>query len=187
MPERACRRLPVSWKAMEDKEGVLEILTYPDPILKTVAEPVEAIDGEVQDLIDHMIETMHAAPGIGLAANQVGELRRVIVFERHPGTDEKAPFALINPVVASGEGRIVWSEACLSVPDYTADVNRTAHVLVRGIDRHGKTQEIEADDLLAVCLQHEIDHLDGVLYIDHISSLKRSMYKRRLQKRLKNP
>lgn len=172
---------------MEEKEGLLEILTYPDPILKTAAEPIESIDGELQDLIDHMIETMHAAPGIGLAANQVGELRRVIVFERRPGTEERSPFALVNPVVASGEGRIVWPEACLSVPDYTADVIRMAHVLVRGVDRHGKTQEIEADDLLAVCLQHEIDHLDGVLYIDHISSLKRSIYKRRLQKRLKNP
>lgn len=172
---------------MEEKPGILEILTYPDPILKSLAEPVEDITGEVQDLIDHMIETMYDAPGIGLAANQVGELKRVIVFERHPGGEEKAPIALINPEIVHSEGYVIWPEACLSVLDYTADVTRKGRVLVRGIDRHGKTMEIEAEDLLAVCLQHEIDHLNGILYIDHISSLKRSLYKKRLQKKLKNP
>ena len=160
----------------------MKIFTYPDPILRTSAETVEELDGEIQDLIDNMIETMYAAPGIGLAANQVGELKRVIVFDFNPRQEGRSPGVLINPEIVHSEGEITSEEACLSVIDYAAEVTRDAKVKVRGVDREGKPIEIEAEDLRAICLQHEIDHLNGVLYIDHISSLKRSLYKKRLKK-----
>jgi peptide deformylase len=132
-----------------------------------------------------MIETMYAAPGIGLAANQVGEAKRIIVFDLNPGETEKKPMVLINPEIVEGEGSVSGEEACLSVVDFSAEVDRKGHVQVRGLDRHGKPVSIEAEDLLARCLQHEIDHLNGILIIDHISSLKRSLYKKRLKKMMK--
>jgi len=161
------------------------ILTYPHPILRTRAEEVEEITQEIQDLIDTMIGVMVEAPGIGLAANQIGALKRVIVFEQHPQGGRREPAALINPEVVIWEGEIVHNEACLSVPDFCADVRRKARVRVKGVDRDGRPVEMDAQDLKAVCLQHEIDHLDGILFIDRISSLKRALYKKSLRKRQK--
>ena len=164
----------------------MRICTYPDPVLRKGADPVENIDERVEALADQMIETMYAAPGIGLAANQVGELIRVIVFDLYPGTDNREPFVLINPEIVLSEGRIAQEEACLSVVDYAAEVTRSARIKVRGVDRKGKPIDLEAEGLLARCLQHEIDHINGVLFIDHISSLKRALYKKKLKKILKN-
>ena len=160
----------------------MKIYTYPDPVLKTKAEPITEIDEELQVLIDRMIETMYAAPGVGLAANQVGVLKRLIVFDRNPKEDETDPVALINPAIVLGEDQIKRDEACLSVIDFSADVVRKAQVKVSGLDRHGNPFDIEAEGLLSVCLQHEIDHLDGILFLDHISTLKRALYKKKLKK-----
>ncbi len=163
----------------------MKIFTYPDPVLRAHAEPIKEIDDALQNLIDDMIITMYEAPGIGLAANQVGVLKRLIVFDEFPGEDEQNPQVLINPEIVLEEGKITSEEACLSVLDYAADVSRSSYVKVRGLDRHGNPLEIETEDLKAICLQHEIDHLDGRLFIDHISSLKRSLYKKRLKKKMK--
>ncbi len=172
-------------RPMEETAHEMKIYTYPDPVLKTPAEPVREIDGELQRLIDWMIETMYDAPGIGLAANQVGVLKRVIVFERQPRERRRNPGVLINPEIVLGEDQIKWEEACLSVPDFSAEVVRKGQVKVRGFDRQGNPSDIEAEDLLAVCLQHEVDHLNGTLFIDHISALKRALYKKKLTKMLK--
>jgi len=165
--------------------NALKIYTYPDAVLKSPAKPIENIDDDVQHLIDKMIETMYAAPGIGLAANQVGEAMRVIVFDLSPREAGRNPAVLINPEILENEGLISREEACLSVVDFSAEVNRSARIHVRGVDRHGNPVDMDAEDLLARCLQHEIDHINGILFIDRISSLKRAMYKKRLKKRLK--
>jgi peptide deformylase len=164
---------------------IMRIHTFPEPVLKTVADPVANINGQLQKFIDRMGETMYAAPGIGLAANQVGELKRILVYDLTSRTEGRNLSVLVNPEIVHGEGEIVYDEACLSVIDFSAEVTRQAQIKVRGYDRHGKPVEIEAEGLLAVCLQHEIDHLNGKLFIDHISSLKRALYKRKLQKILK--
>ncbi len=164
----------------------MRIYTYPDPVLNTKAEPVENIDEDIQRLVDGMAELMYAAPGIGLAANQVGNLKRVLIYDISSKKEEGRNLSvLINPEIILAEGKIVHEEACLSVIDYSSEITRKANVKVRGMDRHGKPVDIEAEGLLAVCLQHEIDHLNGLLFIDHISSLKRSLYKKRLKKMLK--
>lgn len=160
----------------------MKIYTYPDPILRSVSKPVENFDENLQKLIDSMGETMYAAPGIGLAAIQVGMPIRLIVYDITSGEGGRNLSVLINPEIILHEDSIVYSEACLSVVDYSADVERYARVKVKGVDRHGNPLDIEAEDLAAVCLQHEIDHLNGVLFIDHISNLKRSIYKRKLKK-----
>jgi len=160
----------------------MKIYTYPDPVLRSVCEPVENIDENIQKLIDSMAETMYAAPGIGLAAIQVGAPIRLIVYDIHSEGNKRNLSVLINPEIVLAEDKIVYSEACLSVPDFSADVTRSAKLKVKGVDRDGKPIDIEAEDLEAVCLQHEIDHLNGVLFIDHISSLKRSLYKKKLKK-----
>ena len=170
---------------MTDDIPEMKIYTYPDPVLRAKARSVEEIDDGIQDLVDRMIAVMYAAPGIGLAANQVGRLRRVIVFDLEPGKEGRKPFALLNPEIVLSEGSVSHEEACLSVIDYSAEVTRKAQVKVRGVDRDGKPVDLEADGLLGICLQHEIDHLDGVLYIDHISSLKRALYKKKLKKLMK--
>jgi peptide deformylase len=170
---------------MDNQEDKPIIYTYPNPVLRATALPVENIDGKLLKLADHMINVMYSAPGIGLAANQVGELERVIVFDLQPGKEEREPCVLINPEIVLSEGEVKYEEACLSVIDFSAEVTRDAQVKVRGVDRNGKPVDIEADGLLAICLQHEIDHLNGVLYIDHISSLKRALYKKKLKKKLK--
>jgi peptide deformylase len=160
----------------------LKIYTFPDPVLKSKAAPVENIDEGLQRLIDRMAVTMYAAPGIGLAANQVGETRRIVVYDVFSRDENRSPSILINPEIVMAEGSIVYEEACLSVLDYAAEVERAERVLVRGVDRDGNPVSVEAEGLLAICLQHEIDHLNGVLYIDHISSLKRALYKKKLRK-----
>lgn len=165
--------------------AVLEIKKYPDKILKKKTSLVDSIDNELQNLIDNMIETMYAAPGVGLAAPQVGVSKRLAVLDISSKDDKFPLIVLINPVISNKEGTIEFEEGCLSVPDYTAKVERAEQVLVNAVDRHGKPFEIEAEGLLAIALQHEIDHLDGVLFIDRISPLKREFFKKRYQKAAK--
>lgn len=164
---------------------IMKIFTYPEPVLREKAERVENIDEDIQNLIDCMAETMYVAPGIGLAANQVGVPKQVIVYDVTPREEGRNLSVLINPEIVLAEGSITFEEACLSVVDFSADVDRNAQVKVRGVDRDGNPVDIETDGLLAVCLQHEIDHLSGTLFIDHVSSLKRALYKKRLKKKLK--
>jgi len=163
---------------------VLEILRYPDPVLRTCAASVETIGGEVARLIEDMTETMYAAPGVGLAATQVGIGQRVIVLDVREDGEEpgKRLLELINPEIAEREGQVVWEEGCLSVPDLTAPVTRARRVLVRAWTPEEREIEVEAEDLLAVALQHEIDHLDGTLFLDHLSRLKRDLYRTRQRK-----
>jgi peptide deformylase len=161
------------------------LIILPDPILRQVSKPIETVDGEVRKLADDMLETMYDAPGIGLAAIQVGVARRLLVLDVSKD-DEKAPLVFINPeVVASSDTRSVYEEGCLSIPDYYAEVERPATITVKYLDRDGKEQVTEADGLLATCLQHEIDHLNGVLFIDYISKLKREMVIRKFTKAAK--
>ena len=163
--------------------ALLPIRIAPDPVLKSRAEPVAAVDGAVVQLMDDMLETMYDAPGIGLAAPQVGVLKRVIVVDV-AGKDEPAdPLFLANPeLVWVSEEISGFSEGCLSFPDQYADVVRPAECRVRYLDRHNSPQELHATDLLATCVQHEIDHLDGILFTDHLSQLKRSIIMRKLAK-----
>jgi len=163
------------------------ILTLPDPRLRKVAQPVAVVDERVRALADDMLETMYAAPGIGLAAPQVGVLERVIVCDIVTEEDaEKAPMVLVNPVVeAASEETVVHEEGCLSIPEYTEEVTRPARVRVAYLDREGAPRTVEAEGLLAICLQHEIDHLDGVLFIDHLSRLKRERIVKKFTKQAK--
>jgi peptide deformylase len=161
---------------------IRRIFTYPEAALKQVAAEVPNIDGALVATIDDMVETMYAAPGVGLAAPQIGLSQRVIVLDVDHENKGKRLLKLINPVIAESEGEIVWEEGCLSVRDYVAEVRRAARVLVRGYTPEGSEVEIEGSDLLAVALQHEIDHLDGKLFLDRLSRLKRDLYRRRLKK-----
>ena len=151
-------------------------------MLKQVAAEVPNIDGALVGTIDDMVETMYAAPGVGLAAPQIGLSQRVIVLDVDQENKGKRLLKLVNPVIAESEGEIVWEEGCLSVRDYVAEVRRAARVLVRAYTPAGSEVEIEGADLLAVALQHEIDHLDGKLFLDRLSRLKRDLYRRRLKK-----
>ncbi len=163
------------------------LVILPDPVLRLVSKPVERIDAPLLALADDMLATMYDAPGIGLAAIQVGEPLRMLVIDLAKEGEPPAPQILINPeIVASGDARSVYEEGCLSIPDYYAEVERPATVRVRHLDRDGKEQEVEADGLLATCLQHEIDHLNGVLFIDHISKLKRDMVVKKFKKLAKD-
>jgi peptide deformylase len=166
--------------------AVLEICKYPDPILQIKAEPVQDIDPSLQRLVEDMIETMYQAPGIGLAATQVGKPIRIIVFDVTPREEGRNPSFLINPEIIESEGEQILEEGCLSVPEYFSEVKRKAKVKVRGLDAKGQPVEICGEGVLATVLQHEIDHLDGILFIDRISALKRALYKKRVQKKLKN-
>ena len=162
------------------------ILTIPDGKLRQVAEPVAAVDDAVRALADDMLETMYKAPGIGLAAPQIGVMRRVVVVDVAKRQNEEAapePIVLINPVLTwSSEEKSVYEEGCLSIPDYYEEVERPAVVKVAFLDRDGAPQALEADGILATCIQHEIDHLNGVLFIDHISRLKRSRILKKFEK-----
>jgi len=165
---------------------ILKILTFPDKFLRQPTKPVENIDGEIQKVIDGMADIMYEAPGVGLAAIQVGYDKSIIVYDVSLKEEKRSLQVLINPKIISSEGKIVSeNEGCLSVPDLRVDIKRSSSILVEGLDREGKPLKIEADELLALVLQHEIDHLNGTLIIDHISSLKRQLYKRRVQKALK--
>lgn len=164
--------------------ALLKILTYPNPLLKTVCKPVERVTKEIQKLLDDMTETMYAAPGVGLAAPQVGVLQRVIVLDcqwREEDAERKL-YQLVNPVITHREGRIVWEEGCLSVPEFLQKMKRSQKIIMQALDRNGMPITIEAEELLAVCLQHEIDHLDGKLIIDKSSRLKRNLYLEKMQK-----
>lgn len=166
-----------------------DIITLPDKTLRTPSAPVEHVDDETRRFLDDMLETMYEAPGIGLAAVQVGVPRRMVTIDVAKREDEDAdanPLFLINPeILWSSDERVVHEEGCLSIPEYYAEVERPESVRVRYLDRDGKLQEIEADSILAVCLQHEIDHLDGTLFIDHLSKLKRDMVIRKFTKQAK--
>lgn len=162
--------------------AVLEILKYPHPLLKKRCEKVDRIDGEVKKLIRDMTETMYQANGIGLAACQVGVSRRVIVVDVSPIDPEKELFAMVNPEVISEEGEIEHEEGCLSVPDCLEKLKRKEKVLVRGFSPAGKEIEISAEGILAIAIQHEIDHINGVLILDRISRLKREIYRNKLKK-----
>jgi peptide deformylase len=163
--------------------ALIPILKLPEAVLRQEAREITEINGKLQRLIDDMADTMYAAPGLGLAANQVGELQRLIVFDlSHKEGRPRKLQAVLNPCIVAGEGEITHEEGCLSVADFSAEVRRQAQVLVKGLDREGKPIEIIGEGLLAIVLQHEIDHLNGILFIDHISRLKRGLYLRRLQK-----
>ena len=165
---------------------VLDILTYPDKFLKKKTAPVENIDGALQSAFDNMATTMYEAPGVGLAAPQVGIGQSFIVYDIAPREDGRDLHVLVNPKIITTEGEIISeNEGCLSVPDFRADVKRAERILVEGVDRDGNPLGFEADGMLAIVIQHELDHLNGTLFIDHISALKRQMYKRRVQKELK--
>jgi len=165
--------------------ALLEILKYPDPRLSKVARPVSNVTEATVQLINDMLETMYAAPGVGLAATQVGVLQRIVVLDVDHENPRTNVYKLVNPVITHSEGQLVWEEGCLSVVDFTAEVRRAEHVQVVALDEHGKERTIEAEGLLAVALQHEIDHLDGKLFIDRISRLKRDLYTRRRKKMLR--
>jgi peptide deformylase len=163
----------------------LNILTYPDNFLSRPTEPLDEIDGKVQEMIDKMALTMYDAPGIGLAAIQVGWDKSVLIYDVSPRDESRSLHVLINPKIITQEGEMVSeNEGCLSVPDFRADVKRAAAITVEGQDRDGNPLKIDAEGILAVVLQHEIDHLNGTLFIERISSLKRQMYKRRVKKKL---
>jgi len=167
--------------------ALLEIVTYPDPILARPAKPVENIDEAIRKLVDDMAATMYAAPGLGLAAEQVGADKSIMVYDISENRAEGRNLqVLINPRIIASEGELVFeNEGCLSVPDFRADVRRARFVQVEGVDREGRPVRLDAEGMLAVVLQHEIDHLQGLLFIDRISGLKRDMYKRRVKKMLK--
>lgn len=164
--------------------AIRRILKFPDPQLKQTALVVRNIDSQVDNLVADMLETMYAAPGVGLAAPQVGVGERVIVLDVSEERGKNV-IKLVNPVIVEKEGSIVWEEGCLSVVDFTEKVQRANHVLVKGWTLDEKEIEIDAEGFLAVALQHEIDHLDGKLFIDRISRLKRDIYRRRVKKWLK--
>lgn len=163
--------------------AILPIIWAPDPILKTKCKPIETVDDAVRRVLDDMLSTMYDAPGIGLAAPQIGLDRRVIVVDVSKEDEERRPLQLVNPeVVWSSDDSKVYEEGCLSLPDMFAEVERPASVKVEYLDRDGERRSLDADGLLAVCLQHEIDHLDGILFVDHLSTLKRNMILRKMVK-----
>ena len=162
------------------------IITLPDPKLRLISKPIERVDDSVRKLLDDMVETMHEAPGIGLAAIQVAEALRLVVVDLAKKDEPPQPLQFINPeIVWSADDRSVYEEGCLSIPEYYEEVERPASVRARFVDRDGKQQEILAEGLLATVLQHEIDHLDGVLFIDHISKLKRDRVTKKFAKMAK--
>jgi len=164
----------------------LEILTYPNKSLSQATSALDNIDGKVQEMIDGMASTMYEAPGIGLAAIQVGWDRSVLIYDIAPRDETRELNVLVNPKIITQEGQILSeNEGCLSVPDFRADVKRSEYITVEGHDREGNPIRLDAEGILAIVLQHEIDHLNGTLFIERISSLKRQMYKRRVKKQLK--
>ncbi len=160
--------------------ALLPILEFPDPRLRTRAQPVKEVDAALRKLIDDMLETMYAAPGIGLAATQVNVHRRLLVIDISEKHDQ--PLALINPEIMAREGVEETEEGCLSVPGIYDKVRRAERIRVRALDRNGKQIEMDVDGLLAVCIQHEMDHLDGKLFVDYLSDLKRTRIRKKLEK-----
>lgn len=163
-----------------------KIITYPNPVLRKQAEKITRFDDELKKLAEDMGETMYDAPGVGLAANQVGELQQIIVVDVSESDDEKKFMTFINPVISDGEGSELDEEGCLSVIEYSSQVKRFKKIKVTAQDLDGNIMEFEAEDRFARIIQHEVDHLHGKLFIDHISALKRGLYKKKLKKILKS-
>jgi peptide deformylase len=165
---------------------VLDILTYPDKVLKTQTTPIDNIDGALQDVFNKMAATMYQAPGVGLAAPQVGIGSSFFIYDVASKENGRDLHILVNPRIIASEGEIISeNEGCLSIPDFRADVKRSELVLVEGVDRDGNPVRFEAEGLLSIVIQHELDHLNGTLFIDRISALKRQLFKRRVQKEMK--
>ncbi len=162
--------------------AIREIRKYPDEILRKKTKPVEDFGDDLQQLIDDMVETMYAAPGVGLAANQVGVSRQLTVIDVSVGSEETSLIVLCNPEIIDHEGAVANEEGCLSIPEYTTMVKRYEKVKVKALDRHGKEVEIDADELLARALQHEIDHLNGLLFVDRIGRIKKEFFKKRYKR-----
>ena len=160
--------------------AILDILEYPNPLLRNKALVVKTVDDEVRNLVSDMFETMYAAPGIGLAANQVNIFRQIIVIDVSDHKDQ--PLCLINPQLVESSGSQKCEEGCLSVPGVYANVERASQIRVRALDRDGQAFELDADELLAVCIQHEMDHLQGKLFVDYLSPLKRQRVRKKLEK-----
>jgi peptide deformylase len=159
------------------------ILLLPDPRLRAIADPIEKIDDGIRQLAKDMLETMYDAPGIGLAAPQIGEMKRIVVMDLAKDDEEPDPLVMINPeILKFSDETVVTEEGCLSIPELYYEVERPAQVTVRYTDLEGKTVERDADERLAICIQHELDHLDGVLYIDYLSRLKRDRVLKKFQK-----
>ena len=161
---------------------ILNILKYPDKRLRTIAKPVVSVDETIRQQVKDMFETMYEAPGIGLAATQVNFHQRIIVIDISDQCNE--PICLINPKVIEKSGEIQWEEGCLSVPDYYENVIRANDIKVQALNQHGKTFELEASEMLSVCIQHEIDHLDGILFVDHLSKLKQKRLNKKTEKKV---
>jgi len=162
---------------------ILDILKYPDKRLRTIAKPVLSVDETIKQQVKDMFETMYDAPGIGLAATQVNFHQRIIVVDVSDQCNE--PICLINPKVIEKSGEIEWEEGCLSVPDYYENVIRANDIKVQALNQHGETFELKASEMLSVCIQHEIDHLDGILFVDHLSKLKQKRLKTKTEKKIK--
>jgi peptide deformylase len=163
--------------------SLLSICKYPDPVLRHKAKPIDTVDGEIGKLIDDMVETMYQAPGIGLAANQVGRPLRLVVIDLQRPECGHGLIVLVNPEIVSAQGEVTFEEGCLSVPEFFADVKRYEEVTVRALDREEKPVEITASGLLAVVLQHEVDHLEGRLFVDKLGPVSREIFKRKWKKR----
>ena len=161
---------------------ILNILKYPDKKLRTIAKPVVNVDETIKQHVKDMFETMYEAPGIGLAATQVNFHQRIIVIDVSEQCNE--PICLINPEIIEKSGEIQWEEGCLSVPDYYENVIRANDIKVQALNQHGETFELEASEMLSVCIQHEIDHLDGILFVDHLSKLKQKRLKKKTEKKV---
>jgi peptide deformylase len=158
------------------------ILTYPNPVLKKKSAPVTIINESTRELVRDMAETMYDAPGVGLAAPQIGVHQRVIIIDIAGKNEPPELIIAINPVIVHADGESFEEEGCLSVPDYAANVKRHSHIIVKAIDIEGMEQSWDAEGLLAIAFQHEIDHLDGTLFVDHLSSLKRELFQRKARK-----
>ena len=163
--------------------SILEIRKYPDPILKSIADPVEKFDDQLAKLIDQMIETMYHESGIGLAAPQIGVAQRIIVLDT--SRSASSPMHFINPkIIEASKVKVASEEGCLSIPDFRETIKRHEEVTIAALDKHGSPVELKADGLLAICLQHEIDHINGVLFVDHLSRLKRELFRRWFKRNL---
>jgi len=162
---------------------ILDILKYPDKRLRTIAKPVVSVDETIKQQVKDMFETMYEAPGIGLAATQVNFHQRIIVIDVSDQCNE--PICFINPKIIEKSGEIQWEEGCLSVPEYYENVVRANDIKVQALNQHGETFELEASEMLSVCIQHEIDHLDGILFVDHLSKLKQKRLKTKTEKKVK--
>ena len=162
---------------------ILDILKYPDKRLRTIAKTVVSVDETIKQQVKDMFETMYEAPGIGLAATQVNFHQRIIVIDISDQCNE--PICFINPEIIEKSGEIQWDEGCLSVPDYYENVIRANDIKVQALNQHGETFELEASEMLSVCIQHEIDHLNGILFVDHLSKLKQKRLKKKTEKKVK--